>query len=79
MDIDARSGVQFRYYRKQLRAMVAAYAKARVNGNVRPKILDAARSLTVDANDYAAFFGLKSRLSLTAEMAADAIIGRSGK
>ena len=52
---------QFAQYRAEYMGLVGKYAKARQR---KPEHLDALRRLVEEANGYAAFFGLRARLTL---------------
>jgi len=58
---------QFAEYRAQYMALVGKYAKARQR---KPEHLDALRRLVEEANGYAAFFGLRARLTLPDDLTA---------
>ena len=56
---------RFGAYRKRFMAIVSEYAKARQR---KPIILDRLRELVSEANQYAEFFGLRSRLTLPTDL-----------
>ena len=56
---------RFGAYRKRFMAIVSEYAKARRR---KPIILDRLRELVSEANQYAEFFGLRSRLTLPTDL-----------
>ena len=58
---------QFAEYRAQYMALVGKYAKARQR---KPEHLDALRRLVEEANGYATFFGLRTRLTLPDDLTA---------
>jgi hypothetical protein len=58
---------QFAEYRGRYVALARQYSRARSN---KPWILDSLRNLVEEANRFAQFFGLRSRLSLPADLAA---------
>jgi hypothetical protein len=58
---------QFAEYRAQYMALVGKYAKARTR---KPEHLDALRRLVEEANGYATFFGLRTRLTLPDDLTA---------
>lgn len=58
---------QFAQYRAEYMGLVGKYAKARQR---KPEHLDALRRLVEEANGYAAFFGLRARLTLPDDLTA---------
>ena len=58
---------QFAPYRAEYMALVGKYAKARQR---KPEHLDALRRLVEEANGYATFFGLRTRLTLPDDLTA---------
>ena len=58
---------QFAEYRAEYMALVGKYAKARQR---KPEHLDALRRLVEEANRYATFFGLRTRLTLPDDLTA---------
>ena len=58
---------QFAEYRAEYMALVGKYAKARQR---KPEHLDALRRLVEEANGYATFFGLRTRLTLPDDLTA---------
>jgi hypothetical protein len=64
-DLEAKPGKQFKGYASRLKGMIEDYAKARGR---RPAILAVMQSLVDEANIFAKFFGMKSRLFMPSNL-----------
>jgi hypothetical protein len=62
---DTNRKAQFAEYRERYLVLARKYSKARSN---KPWILDGLRDLVEEANRFAQFFGLRSRLSMPADL-----------